>query len=98
MNSFFKITALLSLILIFFTLNELKAESLEDIAKEINDVRDQISKLQKSNKKEAITIDNALKKIDKVVEFAHQQVKSGDIKSAASTMNFVDQILKNGKK
>ena len=66
MNFLYRVLIIFSVSLMFSSLGLAKEETLEDIASEINDIREQISNLETSNVKEAIKIDKALKELDKV--------------------------------
>ena len=67
MNFLYRVLIIFSVSLMFSSLGLAKEETLEDIASEINDIREQISNLETSNVKEAIKIDKALKELDKVL-------------------------------
>ena len=66
MNNYLKI--FLFFILIGFN-GSLKAQTLEELSSEINEIREEISKLDNSSSIEAIKIDKSLKELNKVIEF-----------------------------
>ena len=74
MQHLLKIFTIALFVLIFNSAKIVKAETLEDLAGEINDIREQISKLQSINIKEAIMIDKALKEIDQVMDFVDEKM------------------------
>ena len=83
---------------IIFTLNNfinVRAETLEDIGKDLSDIRDKISKLKTSNVKEAIKIDSALTELDQVVDFVEKNVKSGNLDVAISSLNIAETAIKD---
>ena len=83
------------LIISLLTMNtlNLRAETLEDIGKELGEIREQISNLKTSNVKEAIKIDSALTELDQVVEFVEKSVSKGDIETAISTINIAETTI-----
>ena len=93
MKFYYKILSILSVVLIFIPSAFAVEESLEDIAKEINEVRQEISQLQSSNVKEAIIIDKALQELDQVMEFVGKSIENGDIKTAVGTLNFIERSI-----
>ena len=88
MQHLLKVLTVVLFFLIFNSAKIVKAETLEDLAGEINDIREQISNLQSSNIKEAVMIDKALKEIDLVMDFVDEKVAIGDIGTAISTLKF----------
>ena len=83
---------ILSLFLIV-SLGPVKAETLEDIAAELNDLKESISNLDTSEVKEAIVIDKALNEITKAVNFVNDKVNTGDIEAAVAALNFADKAM-----
>ena len=69
------------------------AETLESLAKELGDIRQEISNLQSSNVEEAAIIDQALKEIDVVMEFVNDSVAKGDVDTAISTLNYIEKTV-----
>ena len=85
-------------IIIFFTvinISNIKAETLEDIGKELSDIRSEISELKTSNFKEAVKIDSALSELDRVVDFVEKNVKSGNLDVAISSLNIAETAVKD---
>ena len=66
---------------------------MEELAGEINDIREQISNLKSSNIEEAVKIDKALKEIDRVMDFIDDKVATGDIATAISTLEFAETTV-----
>ena len=93
MKFYYKILNILSAVLIFIPSAFAIEESLEDIVKEINKVRQEITQLQSSNVKEAIIIDKALQELDQVMEFIDKSLENGDIKGAINTINFIERSI-----
>ena len=79
--------------LLIVSLGSVKAETLEDIAAELNDLKESISNLKTSEVKEAIVIDKALNEITKVVNFVNDKVNTGDIEAAVAALNFADKAM-----
>ena len=88
-----KIFSTLTIIVFLNLMNFAKAETLEDIAKELGDISQEISNLKQSNIKEAASIDQALKEINTVVKFVNDNVAKGDIDTAISTLNYIEKAV-----
>ena len=82
-----------SIILFLFSFKISYAETLEDLKNEINDIRDKISNLEKSNIPEAITIDKSIKEIDDIIDFANENINKGEIDAAISSLNFAEKTI-----
>ena len=95
MNFLYRVLIIFSVSLMFSSLGLAKEETLEDIASEINDIREQISKLETSNVKEVIKIDKALKELDKVMEFVNEKVSAGDMNTAVLALDFTERTMKD---
>ena len=92
MKQFNKFIITLSAILVL-SIGSLKAETLADIEKELNNLRESISNLDTSTVKEAITIDKSLQEVAKAVDFVSEKVKEGDIDAAVAAINFADKVI-----
>ena len=90
-----KYTLIFIIFLSLGNISKLNAESLEDIGKELSEIREEISKLKTSNVKEAIKIDSALTELDQVVEFVQKNVKKGDLETAIATINIAETTIKD---
>ena len=90
-----KYTLIFIIFLSLGNISKLKAESLEDIEKELGEIREKISELKTNNVKEAIKIDSALTEIDQVIEFVEKNVKSGDLETAIATINIAETAIKD---
>ena len=88
-----KILTIALFVLIFNSAKFVKAETLEELAGEINDIREQISNLKSSNIEEAVKIDKALKELDRVMNFIDDKVATGDIATAISTLEFAETTV-----
>ena len=95
MNFLYRVLIIFLAILMFNSLGFAKDETLEDIASEINDIREIISNLETSNVKEVIKIDKALKELDKVMEFVNEKVSAGDMNTAVSALDFTEITMKD---
>jgi len=94
MNIIFKRKLIISFIIFFsFIINLAVAETLDDLKNEINDIRDKISNLEKSDIPEAITIDKSIKEIDGIIDFANENIDKGEIDVAISSLNFAGKII-----
>ena len=93
MQHLLKILTIALFVLIFNSAKFVKAETLEELAAEINDIREQISNLQSSNIEEAVKIDKSLKELDKVMDFIDDKVATGDIATAISTLEFAETTV-----
>ena len=80
-------------LLLIVSLGSVKAETLEDIAAELNDLKESISNLDTSEIKEAIVIDKALNEITKAVTFVNDKINEGDIEAAVAAIKFADQTM-----
>ena len=95
MKLLYKIFGILLVVLIFNSLGFAKAETLEDLASDINDIKEEINSLESSDIKESIAIDKALQELDKVMEFVNESVNNGDVDGAISTLEFMETSLKD---
>lgn len=84
---------LILLVFFFISINASKADTLEQLSEELNDVKNELSNLSSSNVKEAITIDKAVQNLDAIVEFANESAKKGDIKSAVEALELSETNL-----
>ena len=92
MNSYLKIFVLF--LLVGFN-GSLKAQTLEELSSEINEIREEISNLDKSSSIEAIKIDKSLKELNKVVDFVEKQVDTNDIETAISSLNIAEKTIQD---
>ena len=87
------------ILLIFFIISVItsisKAETLEDIGKELGEIRQEIADLKISNVEEAIKIDSALIELEQVMDFVEKNVQKGDLEIAISTINIAETTLKD---
>jgi hypothetical protein len=87
---------LLLIIFTFFGIISIsKAETLEDIGKELGEIRQEIADLKISNVEEAIKIDSALIELEQVMDFVEKNVQKGDLETAISTINIAETTLKD---
>ena len=95
MNNLFRNIKFIIIIFIALNMSNIKAETLEDIGKELSDIRSEISELKTSNFKEAVKIDSALSELDRVVDFVEKNVKSGNLDVAISSLNIAETAVKD---
>ena len=95
MNNLFRNIKFIIIIFIVLNMSNIKAETLEDIGKELSDIRSEISELKTSNFKEAVKIDSALSELDRVVDFVEKNVKSGNLDIAISSLNIAETAVKD---
>ena len=95
MNNLFRNIKFIIIIFIVLNMSNIKAETLEDIGKELSDIRSEISELKTSNFKEAVKIDSALSELDRVVDFVEKNVKSGNLDVAISSLNIAETAVKD---
>ena len=69
------------------------AETLEDLGKEIGDIRQEISNIKSSNVEEAALIDQALKEIDTVMKFVNDSIDKGEVDTAILTLNYIEKAV-----
>ena len=95
MNNLFRNIKFIIIVFTVLNLSNIKAETLEDIGKELSDIRSEISELKTSNFKEAVKIDSALSELDRVVDFVEKNVKSGNLVVAISSLNIAETAVKD---
>ena len=87
------------ILLIFFIISLItsisKAETLEDIGKELGEIRQEIADLKISNVEEAIKIDSALIELEQVMDFVEKNVQNVYLEIAISTINIAETTLKD---
>ena len=85
---------LISIFLTFFVkANDDLEKSYKNFVKETNDVRSQLNSLSIDNSSKFVVIDNAIKQMDVVIEFAQQNFKNKNLEITEKTLNFVDKSL-----
>lgn len=77
----------------FVKANDDLEKSYKNFVKETNDVRSQLNSLSIDNSSKFVVIDNAIKQMDVVVEFAQQNFKNKNLEITEKTLNFVDKSL-----
>ena len=95
MQTLYKTIIILSAVLLFNSFGFAKEETLEDLASEISDIREEISNLKPSKIQEVITIDKALQELDQVVDFANQMLTKGNIDGAITTLDFMEKVVRD---
>ena len=104
MKKFFEINKKLTNFLFYFFLisifstffvkaNDDLEKSYKNFVKETNDVRSQLNSLSIDNSSKFVVIDNAIKQMDVVIEFAQQNFKNKNLEITEKTLNFVDKSL-----
>ena len=77
----------------FVKANDDLEKSYKNFVKETNDIRSQLNSLSIDNSSNFVVIDNAIKQMDVVVEFAQQNFKNKNLEITEKTLNFVDKSL-----
>ena len=77
----------------FVKANDDLEKSYKNFVKETNDVRSQLNSLSIDNSSKFVVIDNAIKQMDVVIEFAQQNFKNNNLEITEKTLNFVDKSL-----
>ena len=77
----------------FVKANDDLEKSYKKFVKETNDVRSQLNSLSIDNSSKFVVIDNAIKQMDVVIEFAQQNFKNKNLEITEKTLNFVDKSL-----
>ena len=95
MNNLFRNIKFIIVIFTVINISNIKAETLEDIEKELSNIRSEISELKTSNFKEAVKIDSALSELDQIVDFVEKNVKSGNLDVAISSLNIAETAVKD---
>ena len=95
MNNLFRNIKFIIIVFTVLNTSNIKAETLEDIGKELSVIRSEISELKTSNFKEAVKIDSALSELDRVVDFVEKNVKSGNLDVAISSLNIAETAVKD---
>ena len=83
---------------IFFLSSLVKSDddiekSYKNFVKETNKIRSQLDSLPTSTSNQVLAIDDALKEMDRAVEFAQENFKINDFEITEKTLNFVDKSL-----
>lgn len=68
-------------------------KSYKNFVKETNKIRRQLDSLPTSTSNQVLAIDDALKEMDRAVEFAQENFKINDFEITEKTLNFVDKSL-----
>ena len=70
-----------------------QSETLEDLAKEVNNIQAELKSLPTSSLEEAVLIDNAIKVIDQAANLVTESINKGDNATALSTINFLNKSI-----
>ena len=87
-----------SVILVFLLTSLVKSDddlekSYKNFVKETTTIRSQLGSLPTSSSNQALAIDEAIKEMDRAVEFAQANFKTNDFEITEKTLNFVDRAL-----
>ena len=87
-----------SIILVFLLTSLVKSDddlekSYKNFVKETTTIRSQLGSLPTSSSNQALAIDEAIKEMDRAVEFAQENFKTNDFEITEKTLNFVDRAL-----
>ena len=88
-----KIKLKIAFFITFFALiNSLaNAETIENLAQEVNDIRDELNSISSSTASpEAVKIDDAIKSLNNVVDFANESLNKTDVKSAIEALELAE--------
>ena len=93
-----KVFILLVLTLIFYLPNLVKGDedlekSYKNFVKETNKIRSQLDSLPTSTSNQTLAIDEAIKEMDRAVEFAQENFETKNFEITEKTLNFVDRSL-----
>ena len=77
----------------FVKANDDLEKSYKNFVKETKNIRSQLNSLSIDNSSEIVVIDNAIKQMDVVIEFAQQNFKNKNLEITEKTLNFVDKSL-----
>ena len=85
-------------ILVFLLTSLVKSDddlekSYKNFVKETTRIRSQLGSLPTSPSNQALAIDEAIKEMDRAVEFAQENFKTNDFEITEKTLNFVDRAL-----
>tara|TARA_A100001015_G_C14986817_1_gene711954 strand:- start:215 stop:1180 length:966 start_codon:yes stop_codon:yes gene_type:complete len=85
---------LISIFSTFFAkANDDLEKSYKKFVKETKDIRSQLNSLSIDNSSKVVVIDNAVKQMNVVVEFAQQNFKNNNLEITEKTLNFVNKSL-----
>ena len=77
----------------FVKANDDLEKSYKNFVKETKDVRSKLNSLSIDNSSKVVVIDNAIKQMDAVIEFAQENFKNKNLEITEKTLNFVDKSL-----
>ncbi len=77
----------------FVKANDDLEKSYKNFVKETKDVRSKLNSLSIDNSSKVVVIDNAIKQMDAVIEFAQENFKNNNLEITEKTLNFVDKSL-----
>ena len=81
-------------VIIFLIINTVKAETLQDLEQEINDIREELNSVSaNSSIQDAVTIDKAVENLNSVIDFANQSVDKNEVKSAIDALELVESNI-----
>ena len=81
-------------VIIFLIVNTVKAETLQDLEQEINDIREELNSVSaNSSIQDAVTIDKAVENLNSVIDFANQSVDKNEVKSAIDALELVESNI-----
>lgn len=81
-------------VIIFLIVNTVKAESLQDLEQEINDIREELNSVSaNSSIQDAVTIDKAIENLNSVIDFANQSVDKNEVKSAIDALELAESNI-----
>ena len=66
---------------------------LEDLSNSVDNIREELNALPSSDLKKAVIVDEAIKEIEKAMDFVEQSLSNEDIDSAITTLEFIEKSL-----
>ena len=83
------------LIILFFSTEKARTETIKEISNQLNDIKESISQLESTSKQEEYLIDKSLLEMTKSLDYINQNIDEGKIDVAISAINFTDKIIKD---
>ena len=83
------------LIILFFSIEKARTETINEISNQLNDIKESISQLESASTQEESLIDKSLLEMTRSLDFINQNIDEGKIDIAISAINFTDKIIKD---
>ena len=82
---------LLFILLINYSI--VKADTIEDLVKEINDIQNEIKSLSNDVSSESKILDQSLEEINKITNFALEKINNDELDTAISALNYTNKSI-----